>query len=142
MLKYVLCAVFGATLALAAIISCGNNAMSQADAAVPDAHASCSCPPAEPPLAGRIKYVTNTVSIPANMPAVQNANCPIGAMVLGGSCGLDQNNTAITLSQSATGKINHSVWACAWNNPTNTADTGIVTAICLIPASAASDAGP
>ena len=129
MLKPLALVLLGAAAATAFILSCSDDAPGDVDAA-----AACDCPDAEPPLAGRIVRVTNDAgAIAANNQGNASAFCPAGGTLLGGSCALGDSNAAITLSQ-ALAPSDVEQFACIWNNPTNDANTMIVTAICLVPA--------
>lgn len=131
MTRTILAAISGAVLACALILSCSDDSPTEADAQV-----ACDCPSAEPPLAGRIVRVTQTVAIPAQGSAIVNANCSENALLIGGGCRVDQSNPGITLSNSAPEPDpNIEGFFCVWNNP-GVANTGIATAICLTPAPA------
>ena len=64
------------------VVACGDDSPGDADAA------TCDCPAAEPPLAGRITVVHGTRLIPANGADLAEAVCPMGATLLGGGCRL------------------------------------------------------
>ena len=129
-MKTLIIALTGAALACALILSCGNDSPGDADAA------TCDCPAAEPPLAGRIVRVSETVALAAQDSGGTNASCATGATLLGGGCDLQTGNDRITVSYASPDGGGAEAWNCGWNNPTTTANTGIATAICLMPAPA------
>ncbi len=59
-MKTLIIALVGAAVACALILSCGNDSPGDADA-----HTTCDCPAAEPPLSGRIVRVTETLALAA-----------------------------------------------------------------------------
>ena len=129
-MKTVIIALTGAALACALILSCGNDSPGDADAA------TCDCPAAEPPLAGRIVRVTETVALAAQDTAGVNVDCAANATLVGGSCGLQTVDDRIMVTYASPDLGGAETWACSWNNPTTTANTGVATAICLMPAPA------
>ena len=128
MLKTLVLVLLGAAGATAFILSCSDDAPDDVDAA-----AACDCPDAEPPLAGRIVRATANGPIEANSPATAQVVCPTGATLLSGTCALEENAPDITLNFTEAG-TDLPGFVCGWNNPTNDANTMIVTAICLVPA--------
>ena len=132
-MKSLIIALGGAALACALILSCGDDSLGDADA-----QTTCDCPAAEPPLSGRIVRVTETVALAAQDTAGVGARCATGATLLGGGCDLETPDKGITIflntPSDPTGGVE--AWACRWNNPTTDANTGIATAICLMPAPA------
>ena len=130
-MKTLIIALTGAALACALILSCGDDSGSPADA-----HTTCDCPAAEPPLSGRIVRVTNTVALAAQDTNHANADCAAGATLIGGGCGLQTADDRIFLSHATPDQGGAESWGCRWNNPTTDANTGIATAICLMPAPA------
>src|SRR5262249_18046607 len=73
--------VSGAALGIALILSCGHPSPNA------DAADQCTCPAAEPPLAGRVVQVTQEVTVPANDFQVAGAHCATAAAtLLGGGC--------------------------------------------------------
>jgi len=135
MTKTILIALAGAAVACALILSCGGDDQSGSDAQAADAQTSCDCPAAEPPLSGRIVRVTETVPLAVQDTGGVSSICDTGATLLGGGCGLQTGDDRIFISLSTPGGSPAS-WACRWNNPTTDANTGIATAICLMPAPA------
>lgn len=106
----------GIAIGIALVLSCGDGSPRSADAA----DASCNCPAAESPIAGRIMEVTASYIIPANsMHQHQGVACPIPdpGIVLNGGCTADiPLNGSLVLEESAPGGIG---WGCTWNNPSN-----------------------
>ena len=135
MTKTILIGLAGAAIACALILSCGGDDQSGADALAADAQTACDCPASEPPLSGRIVRVTDTIALAAQDSNIAGATCDSGAIVLGGGCDLETPDKNITIFQNTPAKPSGGVqgWTCQWNNPTTTANTGIVTAICLMP---------
>lgn len=122
-------------IGMALVVSCADDSPGSADAS------NCSCPAAEPPLAGRVKFVTESgVVQPDSSTAARSAICPEGALVLGGGCeNLPKGNIRnVTLRLSAplvrdNGAIDG--WTCVYFN--NEAEpVEIQTSVaCLMPAS-------
>ena len=129
-MKTLIIALTGAALACALILSCGNDSPGDADAA------TCDCPAAEPPLAGRIVRVTNTVALAAQDTNQTNADCAAGGTLIGGGCALQTVDDRIFVSYASPDIGGSESWACRWNNSTTDANTGVATAICLMPAPA------
>ena len=97
--------------------------------------AACECPAAEPPLAGRITRVRTTVAIAPNDFGTTGSACPAGATILGGSCRLMSGNRSISLTEAGIDVGGATGYLCFWSSTSNQPDTGIVEAICLLPAS-------
>src|SRR4051812_12630953 len=78
------------------VLSCGDDSPGRADAA------TCDCPAAELPIAGRIMVVDSTRIIAANSRGSVDAGCPQGALRLSGSCTTADLNPVrdVTLEQS------------------------------------------
>ena len=140
MTKTILIALGGAAVACALILSCGGDDQGGTDARAADAQTACDCPTSEPPLAGRIVRVTETIALAAQDTNGASALCDTGATLLGGGCDLEMPDKNITIVQNApakpSGGVQVQAWTCQWNNPTTDANTGIATAICLMPAPA------
>ena len=130
-MKTLIIALTGAALACALILSCGNDSPGDADA-----QTACDCPAAEPPLTGRIVRVTATVALAAQDTNHANADCAAGGTLVGGGCALETGDDRIFVSYTSPDQGGAESWACRWNNPTTDANTGIATAICLMPAPA------
>ena len=128
--RTILAAISGAALACALILSCSDDSPSNADAQV-----ACDCPAAEAPLSGRVVHVTQTVALPAEDAASTTAFCAEGGLLLGGGCNLEAGNSRITLARAATNQ-EPQAFTCDWNNTTFTPNSGVATAICLMPAPA------
>jgi hypothetical protein len=112
------------------VLSCGDDSPSRADAA------TCDCPAAEPPLAGRLVRVNQTVVIDPGTSGYQGAGCPTGSVLVSGSC---TNSTSsgpdLTLQQSGFIRDDQQGWDCFFKNNSASPVTVKVTAICLMPAS-------
>ena len=130
-MKTLIIALGGAAIACALILSCGNDSPGDADA-----HTTCDCPAAEPPLAGRIVRVTETVALAGQDTIGLNVDCAAGARLVGGGCGLQTVDDKIMVTYASPDLGGAETWACRWNNPSTNANTGIATAICLMPAPA------
>lgn len=127
MKRTILAALSGAILACALVLSCSDSPSGA------DAQVACDCPEAEAPLTGRIVHVTQTVPLPAEDRGLASAICAEGGIVIGGGCGLEAGNARITVALAAPQK-EPEAFNCDWNNSTLTPNTGIATAICLMPA--------
>lgn len=111
------------------VLACGDDSPSNVDAA------SCDCPPAEPPLMGRVMTVSQTQEIAGNARGGQGAACPDGAELLTGSCTTATVNPLrdVTLEQSGFyGDENG--WSCWFKNNETTPVTIKVSVRCLVPA--------
>lgn len=126
--KSILSSLGGFALALVLLISCSDNGMDNVDA-----QTACDCPAAEPPLAGRIVWVeSDPVTVRAGEPEGVSAFCPMGAILLGGSCDVVDSNAAVTLNES-TDEDQRRAWGCNFNNPSLTDADVVARAICLVP---------
>jgi len=116
----------GATL----IVACSDDSPGDADAAV------CDCPAAEAPLAGRVMSVNAPASVGANGVGVAVAQCPSGAILLGGGCRLDQSlddpQVLIYMASPSTALPN--AFDCRWTSTSAQTRTGVAEARCLVPA--------
>lgn len=111
------------------VISCSDDSPGTADAA------TCDCPAAEPPLAGRIEAVTGTQEIPPNGIGGQSTQCPDGSVFLSGGCGTpDGSSPDILLRQSAPSTTGRG-WFCQFRNNENVPVTIQASAYCLVPPS-------
>lgn len=120
--------VVGAVLSAGLILACSDDSPHDADAA------SCDCPAAEAPLAGRIVERTDTIIISANGQGSGTAICPAGSTVLGGGCtveasGAGVGNTALFDSGPRSGG-----YTCGWLSTVPNPSTAKATAFCLVPA--------
>lgn len=123
-LAAMLCSALGGAVL---VIACSDDSPGDADAAV------CDCPAAEPPVAGRIQWVTVDVTVNAMAAESANANCPPGAKLLGGGCGRN----------GVLGVDVYSAWpfdfgdvesfVCEWRSNRTDAAMQTATAICLLP---------
>jgi hypothetical protein len=113
------------------VLSCGDNSPSNADAA------TCDCPVAELPIAGRLVRINQTTVIPPNTTDVASTGCPPGGLLISGSCTDTIPELAdLTLQQSGFIRNDEQGWNCAFrNNNMTTSVTIKATAICLMPAS-------
>lgn len=127
MKRTILAAISGAVLACALILSCSDSPSGA------DAQETCDCPAAEPPLTGRIVRVTQTVALPAQGDAFIAANCAAGGVLVGGGCATEVASSQIPLWRATPDEGGAEVFSCGWTNSTTDANTGIATAICLMP---------
>ena len=134
----------GIVVGIGLVLSCGDNlsAKATADAAIDapkvlDAAPVCDCPAAEPPLAGRLVVVSNTVTLVPNDTGVQGAFCPAGSVLITGSCTTDSSTTAfnVTVRESGFTGSPPTAWHCSFrNNETMFTVTFLASALCLKPA--------
>ncbi len=123
-------AITGALFATTLILACGgDDSPGDADAAV------CDCDPAEPPIAGRVMSVTATTSIAPGSDSGQVAQCPAGAILLGGGCrlGLGVWDSQVHISIAAPSTASPNSFHCVWRNNSAQNHTGTAEAICLVP---------
>jgi hypothetical protein len=122
----------GAMFSLLLILSCSDDSPDRADAA------SCECPSAEAPLAGRMIEVQRDVILPAaNIPPKngqggESVSCPRGSLLLSGGCAASVGavpDIVIEASWPASDS-----WACEWKNNTNEPVPVRAIARCLTPA--------
>lgn len=114
------------------VISCGNDSPGKADAA------TCDCPAAELPIAGRIMVVDQTQIIAANSIGGQGVECPPGALRLAGSCTTADLNPLrdVTLEQSGFFQASDQRgWDCFFKNNEATPVTIKASVVCLLPGS-------
>lgn len=129
MMKTLITLAAGAGFAIALLVSCGDDGV-----AVDAANPVCDCPAAEPPLAGRIYYVTETNSVPANTRGGTGAVCRAGDQLLGGSCTTADPGARpnIHLDQSGAPELPaNPVWICDFMNNENVLVQIKSVAICL-----------
>jgi hypothetical protein len=120
------------------VVACSDDSPTPADA---DAGA-CNCPSAEPPInAARLHRVdSGPVTVPLASSAEAVALCPTGELLLGGSCYIDQDETAqqVALKEAGmapeAGGTSGTAWTCAYGNQ-STVGTAMVRAqaLCLRP---------
>ena len=120
------------------VVACSDDSPTPADA---DA-GSCNCPAAEPPInAARLHRVdSGLVTVPLASQAEAGIACPTGELLLGGSCYIDQDETAqqVSLKQAGMqpegGGVTGTAWSCLYGNQ-STVGTAMVRAqaLCLRP---------
>lgn len=120
----------GAVGGIAFMLACSDDSPANVDAAD---GTTCDCPPAEPPLAGRIVVVTNDSTAPAMMDGGVGARCPAGATVLGGEC-VTNGVSAGLLMQSGTAQGAPDAWSCDFRNDTAVPLSITARVTCLVPA--------
>jgi len=112
------------------VLSCGDDSPGNADAA------TCDCPAAELPIAGRIMVVDQTQIIAANSRGGQGAECPQGALRLSGSCTTANGNPVrdVTLAQSGFYLASDQRgWSCDFKNNEAAPVTIKASVTCLMP---------
>jgi hypothetical protein len=121
--------VFAGMLAgIVLVLSCGDDSPSKADAA------TCDCPAAEPPIAGRLVRVSNTQIVNPNSNAFASTACPRDGLLISGSCTNDTSSGPdVTLQQSGVYTDNEQGWDCFFKNNSASPVTVKATAICLMP---------
>jgi hypothetical protein len=122
-----------ALLAVSSLVACSDQPPATVDAPL----AACTCPSAEPPLAGRITYETKSVEVLGGTAGNTGSCANPDAILLGGGCDLDVTDTVV-LAKVHLIKSYRSApdsWECAWDNQ-NSGMTlpGIITLTCLNPA--------
>jgi hypothetical protein len=112
------------------VLSCSDDSPGNADAA------TCDCPAAEPPVAGRLVRDSNTLIINPNTNGAQGAACPQGGLLISGMCTNEPvtSGADLTLQQSGTAG-NGQGWTCWFKNNSAAPVTIRATAICLMPGS-------
>jgi hypothetical protein len=78
--------------------------------------ATCECPAAELPLAGRIVNVESPATLAPNSDGGAGALCPDGAIRLTGSCTAGGSVPNIVLQQSGYDIPADQNWTCNWHN--------------------------
>lgn len=118
----------GIVAGVALVLSCGDDSHAHADAA-------CTCPAAEPPVAGRIMVASNTFTIAANAQSSNDVACPDGAELLSGSCTTATLNPAHDITVQQSGFYgDEKGWSCAFKNNEAAPVMVKVSARCLVPA--------
>lgn len=120
------------------VVACSDDSPSPADA---DAGA-CNCPAAEPPInAARLHRVDGALGTVALASQLQvGVNCPSDELLIGGSCYIEQDETAqqVFLKEAGMGPKSASAagvgWNCLYGNQ-STVGTAMVRAqaLCLRP---------
>ena len=126
----------GAAFSAAIIVACSDDSPQNADAA------TCDCPAAEAPIdTTRMARVDDVRTAAANEVQAPIATCPNGSLLLGGSCYIDQDNTAreITLRWAGAEPVDATApgnsWRCSFDNKSLTATATVrAQALCLTPA--------
>lgn len=121
----------GIFVGIASMLACSDDSPGNVDAA------TCDCPAAEPPLAGRVMVVDQTQVIAANSSGVGGAGCPQGAQMLTGSCTVDTpTGRDVTLQQSGFfGTAPLTGWYCRFKNNEANPVTIKASVACLMPTS-------
>lgn len=121
--------VAGVTL----VVSCSDDSPGTADAA------TCDCPAAEIPLAGRFVVVESAPKAIANggIDAVAAA-CPTGAQLISGSCtyaatGPQTLFRNVTLIESGIHQPQQNFWSCTYQNDGGQEFTFKASVVCLKP---------
>ena len=122
----------GAFFCLVLILSCGNDSPHGADAA------TCDCPLAEAPLAGRAMEVEQAATLPpANLGPTfgkrgGGAECPSGSLLLSGGCAASLGAVPDIVIEASYPVGNN--WSCRWKNNSNDQVEVRAIARCLMPA--------
>lgn len=122
----------GAAAATGLVLACSDDSPRPADAA------TCDCPAAEPPIAGRVTHVRGLDdTLPANSVVNAIATCPADSTLVGGWC--DFVNVPGTPPQLALVKAGATpaiagAWQCTWQNYNGGSATVHAEAVCLMPA--------
>ncbi len=124
-------AVTGAFFATTLILACGD------DDSPTDARSdagTCTCPAAEPPLAGRIVRVVGTQNVAGGGVGGTGVLCPTGSTLLGGGCKLADNvsDPLFHLINAGTNG-DGSGYRCTWQNSNSSGRDVIAEAFCLVP---------
>ena len=110
------------------VLSCSDGSPGKADAA------TCDCPAAELPIAGRLMRVNRTAAINSGSTGGQDAACPQGGLLISGSCTNETFSLPdLTLQQSGFYRDDAQGWSCSFKNNSATPVTVKATAICLMP---------
>ena len=113
---------------VALVVACSDDSPTNVDAA----DAACSCPAAEPPLAGRITRVRADNNLSPGGGGGAAVSCPAGALALGGSCEVATTDTNVGLLSS---RFVAEGYRCDWSTVNATlARTGTAEVVCLMPA--------
>jgi hypothetical protein len=120
------------------VVACSDDSPTPADA---DA-GSCNCPAAEPPInAARLHRVdSGLVTVPLASSGEAGIACPAGELLIGGSCYIEQDETAQQVALKEFGMAPEAAssagttWSCLYGNQ-STVGTAMVRAqaLCLRP---------
>ena len=129
MMKPLATFLMGAIGAVALVVACSDDSPGDADAA------TCDCPAAEPPLAGRIAQVRGTdAPVDPNGLGVATASCPANAILMSGWCEYHSGGSAqAALVSSGPFPSQPQTWTCVWNNYNAGIGTVHAVAFCLTP---------
>ena len=135
-IRSIVLALSGLAAGIALALAC-NGESSTADAAD---GGSCDCPPAEPPLEGRIVKVSNSFEIAENSAGSLSVSCHPGSldgkegMLLAGSCSLQSFSSEAFLNYAGIlpQEGGENTWSCRWTNESDDPNTMIATAVCLV----------
>jgi len=115
------------------LVACSDPPQSTVDAPL----AACTCPAAEPPLAGRLSYETKSVDVLGGTAGESTVCANPNAILLGGGCDLDVTDTVVLAKVHLIMSYRSApdTWRCVWDNQ-NSGMTlpGIITLTCLNPA--------
>lgn len=129
MMKTLATLLVGAVGATAMIVACSDDSPRDADAA------TCDCPAAEPPLAGRVMQVRGTdADLQANGTGVGVATCPANSILISGWCELTNSSAQAALVNSGPFPSQPQTWTCEWRNYNAGIGTVHAVAFCLMPA--------
>jgi hypothetical protein len=131
--RYLMAVFCGAVGALVVVVACGDDSPTMADAAV---DASCNCPAAEPPLLNRIVRVEAAGTISAIGTGGASVGCPEGAIALGGSCSLVEQNDIEQVRLIEAGHPEEDTptdWSCRWFNGSNVQINAVAAVNCYLP---------
>jgi hypothetical protein len=110
------------------VLSCSDDSPGKADAA------TCDCPAAELPIAGRLMRFSNTRTIDPGSVNGNSASCPQGGLLISGSCTNNNASSLPDLTLQRSGFDNDEQgWSCYFKNNEAVPVTIKVTAICLMP---------
>ncbi len=129
-LTWIVPSLAGLVAGAALVVACSDDSPSDADAA------ACDCPASEAPIAGRVMSVTAPTSIGANSSGGLAAQCPTGAILLGGGCRLDLglDDPDVHVSVAAPSTALPEAFACQWVSTSSQTRTAVAVARCLVPA--------
>jgi len=127
MKKTIASAMFGCVIGIGMVLACSDDSPSTADAA------ECNCP--EPSLTDRIvREPATSVTLAPGSTDSQGRGCSTeGAILLSGSCRLqDAPSADLILIESGLSQ-DGTVWSCKWRNNGGLENTGLIVTTCLNP---------